>query len=581
MKQLEKTKMMAYGLFGCVVGLSLLLAMFLPDVQVAQANESGSGVAAAGTPNPYPPFGSDYAVSYEIPLPTESAIFYSVYNPQHNTVYAYNQTSDLFKLNLNTHTVTTLFQLPGVNNLHISQSGQYLLIWMAAGQMRLLDTTTNQIVSTYNLPSNYQQQLVVGDHMFVVTPSTIERRNALSGNVITSVGSTAVLSIAVSADQTTLYAASGFAELRKYDISNNGISLIQSATINTGLQLLTVTGDGTMLIGAIYATNFLYRYHTTDLTYIDTLTTQGVTSIGADSDYFYVLSSHSGNPQFKAYDPVTGDVTHVYQPGIAFGGALMAHPFHVLGNKQVGVYVQTDGILKFRLLLPTYYGVALPFLLHNYCFSAYTDSFANTSGGWPATTSGSIVYRYLNGEYNIYHYNTNTWGAASRGDIWIPGTRLVAIKTRLAGGDGLIGLVFGLNADWSEFYTFEILPQDQIWAVFHYTDANGWELLDADESNYILPTGKNEVAIRNQFGTTSYTQFEVNDGTVYAMGAFPSGRVGLSAGSYAANTDVRYDDYVFAMPNCPTPTGPTGISTSPATIPPHSLDGLVLDQNED
>ena len=573
-------KTMIYGLFGCMVGMTLLFVALLPQVEVTEAGIEE--IAAAGTPNPYPPFGSNYAVSYEIPLPTESAIFYSVYNPQHNTVYAYNQSSDLLKLNLNTHTVTTLFQLPGVNNLHISQNGLYLLLWMATGEMRLMDTTTNQIVSTYNIPSNYQQQLIVGDHMFVVTPSTIERRNALSGNVITSVGSIGVLSLAVSPDHTTLYAASALAELRKYDISGNGISLIQSATINAGLQLLAVTGDGNMLIGAVYATNFLYRYHATDLTYIDTMTTPGVMSLGADSDYFYALTtSYLANPQFKAYEPVTGNVAHIYQPGFGLGGALMSLPFHTLGNKQIGVYVQTDGILKFQLLLPTYYGVALPHLLNNYCFSAYTDSFANTTGGWPDLVSGSTVYRYLNGEYNIYHYNTNTWGAASRGDSWIPGTRLVAIKTRLAGGDALIGLVFGLNADWSEFYTFEILPQDQIWAVFHYTDANGWVLFEADENNFINPTGMNEVAIRNQFGTTSYTQFEVNDETVYILGTFPSGRVGVSAGSYAANTDARYDDYVFALPYCPTPTGPAGLSTSPATIPPHSLDEWMMDRVED
>ena len=577
MNHMPRTKLFAYWLFAFVVCGGVLLAVFLPQTEVTEA---GEGIAAAGTPNPNPPFGTDYAIKMEIPLPTNHSISYSAYDAQHNYIYAYNQDSDLLRINLNNGTVMVLFQLPAIANLHMSQDGQYLLISVHPNQIRLMNTTTNQITSSYAIPSTNDEQLVVGNHIFIRTPNTIERRHALTGSLITSVGSTGTLTMAASADQTTLYVATGWFELRKYDISGGGITLVQTATINTSLQRLAVTGDGTMLIGFTYGLSYLHRYHTADLTHIDSTLINGLGEIGTDADYFYTLRNASGSPQFKAHEITSGDVAHVHSPDNG-SGASITRSFNILGDRQIGLFVGTNGTLKFRWLTPTYYGIAMPTMLKDYCFRAYTDSFDDSNSGWPIATSGSILYRYLNGEYSIYHQNADTWGAATRGDIWLPGTGLVAIKGRLVSGEGLWGMVFGLNADWSEFYTFEILPQDQIWALFHFTATSGWQLLAADQSPHIHPTNMNELAIRNE--NTSYAQFEINDSMVYAMNAIPLGRLGLSAGSFTAHTDARYDDYVFAGKNCPMPTAPTASTTftSPDYIPPHPLGELGLVAEEE
>jgi hypothetical protein len=251
----------------------------------------------------------------------------------------------------------------------------------------------------------------------------------------------------------------------------------------------------------------------------------------------------------------------------------------VRGDGTVGVFIEANP-MRFQLLTPTFYGLAMPLLFRDYCAQSFIDTFDSPDTGWPVSTSGAITYQYLNGEYNIFHHGSNTWGAVTRGDSWYPGVQLAASKGRLASGGGYWGLVFGLNEDWSEFYTFEIAPQTQSWAVFHYTASSGWSVIQSGQSPQIHPTSMNELAIRDE---VTYISFEINDSTVYLMWGFPSGRVGLSSGSFAANTDVRYDDYVFTLPHCPQPTAPTGLMTytSPDHIVPDRwIEGEILPKSE-
>lgn len=572
MNQIRKTNVVAYSLLIGVLSASVLLAGFVRHVEVIEA---GDGVAAAGTPNPTAPFGASFAPLYDITFPVGNDPQPVAYASQLNYVY-FNTSyyAKLFRIDLNDGSQIALFE--GNNNrLAMTQDDKYLLM-LSNGRVRLMDTATNQIGTTYTILNSFSI-ITVGDRLFAGYSDRINVYNALTGQFLTSAVSGSDATFAVSWDHTRLYAATTDSKLWQYDISNGAFTLLQTQTIGQSLTTLAVTGDGTMLVGAVTTSPTIYLYNTTNLSLADTIPTDyAVHGVGADYDYIYAVRRfYAGNSYLRAYDLVTRDAKHHYRPG---SNGLFSQ-LVVRGDGTVGVFVEANP-LRFQLLTPTFHGVALPIAYQNYCGRAFVDNFDFPDSGWPVSTSGSITYRYLNGEYNIFHQNTNTWGAVTRGDSWRPGVQLVASKGRIAGGEGLWGLLFGLNADWSDFYTFEILPDDQRWAIFHYTSASGWVLIDTGQSAHIHPTNMNELEISHVYG---YASLQINDNTVHLMWNFPAGRVGLSAGSFTANTDARYDDYVFAGENCPIPTAPTGstIYTSPDYIPPPPLAELGLVTEEE
>jgi hypothetical protein len=128
----------------------------------------------------------------------------------------------------------------------------------------------------------------------------------------------------------------------------------------------------------------------------------------------------------------------------------------------------------------------LPVIYDRYCPSPVVDNFTDPNSGWPIVDTGSIIYRYLHGEYNMYHRDANMWGAATRGDVWNQSKRL-EVRGRIVQNQGVWGLLFALNDDWTDFYTFEISPNDQRWFVFHYTSSGGWQLISQGTSSAIQP----------------------------------------------------------------------------------------------
>ncbi len=115
-------------------------------------------------------------------------------------------------------------------------------------------------------------------------------------------------------------------------------------------------------------------------------------------------------------------------------------------------------------------------------------------------------------------------------------------------GDGLSGLVFGLNADWTEFYTLEVVPSARRWVVFAYRADTGWEM----KANGPGASGPNEptslVLMQSEDGSLAML---VNDQLVYGLPSVPPGRIGLSSGSFESQVDLRFDDYMIVTgPNC-------------------------------
>jgi hypothetical protein len=195
------------------------------------------------------------------------------------------------------------------------------------------------------------------------------------------------------------------------------------------------------------------------------------------------------------------------------------------------------------------HGIALPVIMSNYCTGPFVDSFDNPVSGWPVADTGAAVYRYVDGEYNIHQRLANRWTGVTRGDVWDESVE-VRVSGRVSEQDGVWGLVFGLNDDWTDFYTFEILPFDQIWVVLHFNSSSGWSLVQHGTSGTIQPGHAfNTLSIRRGL----QMDLLINSIPHLTIGE-RNGRVGLSAGSFDTYADFRYDHYVFAAKECPTLT---------------------------
>ncbi len=191
----------------------------------------------------------------------------------------------------------------------------------------------------------------------------------------------------------------------------------------------------------------------------------------------------------------------------------------------------------------------LPSMFNRYCSQPYQDDFSDPNSGWRVEENDLVLHRYLFGEYNIFHERGDQWTISSRGDFWNQ-SRFVEIDGKVEHKEGVWGLFFGLNADGSEIYTFELLPDDKRFVVLRFTSSNGWELVTSAVRDEILPSPQwNTLSLKQSNG---HLQLQINNVDVYHMNQ-QEGLIGLTGGSFAANTDIRYDNYTFVDETCPYP----------------------------
>ena len=106
----------------------------------------------------------------------------------------------------------------------------------------------------------------------------------------------------------------------------------------------------------------------------------------------------------------------------------------------------------------------LPLIYRNYCSGPLIDDFSTPASGWPIAETTYWSYGYIGGEYRFYA-KQSAFGAVSRGDK--TGRFIVEVDARqVSAVNGSFGLVFQVNDDWSDLYTFEIYPATQEWAIF-------------------------------------------------------------------------------------------------------------------
>ena len=202
-----------------------------------------------------------------------------------------------------------------------------------------------------------------------------------------------------------------------------------------------------------------------------------------------------------------------------------------------------------RILHPNDHIAAAPVVLSGFCGGPYVDTFSDPNSGWPVADLGPVAYRYDRDQYSILQREDNRWSAVSRGDVW-NNWHGAGVRTWVPAGEGMSGLVFGLNSDWSQFYTLEVIPHLSRWVVFSYSDATGWQILATSLGTNGIDQSNNLVL--NLLPDGALGLF-VNDNLVYALASPPAGRIGLSGGSFESGgeIDLRFDDYMLVTgPNC-------------------------------
>ncbi len=126
------------------------------------------------------------------------------------------------------------------------------------------------------------------------------------------------------------------------------------------------------------------------------------------------------------------------------------------------------------------------------------------------------------------------------------------VSTWLPGGRGASGLVFGLNADWTAFYTLEVMPSSRQWAVYHFHDG-WWEQLARGTLPVIQPESGHNTLELDTMSSAAETILRVNGQPVYGLAAGLEGRIGLSVASYESATEARFDDYSGLARDCALP----------------------------
>jgi len=336
---------------------------------------------------------------------------------------------------------------------------------------------------------------------------------------------------------------------RRYDVSRPVPAPQFDAPLAVYVGEFSVAPDGSFLLAGVnrFDAESLELVHT-----YEPRTIWGIeaTAIAADSASVILLEWDYSNyrSHLDAYDVPSNTIIRASTfPQGSFSYKYQLHSLSadravVVNDYQVLVFDAHDQI------------VGLPVALSGFCGSPQRDDFSDPASGWPIGDNGATVYRYDRDQYSILQRVEGRYSAVTRGDFSSHGRKIEA-RTWLPSGQGISGLVFGLNEDWTQFFTFEAIPHLRAWAVFRYD--HGWDLWGIQQGDYVNPVGQSNT-LSIQAVSPERTEFKVNGTVVFTLLGIPDGRVGLSGGSLEpvedvpyTPVDIRFDDYLFAGSGCP------------------------------
>ncbi len=183
------------------------------------------------------------------------------------------------------------------------------------------------------------------------------------------------------------------------------------------------------------------------------------------------------------------------------------------------------------------------------CPVLYQDDFSNPSSGWPVGDSGDVLVGYDSGEYRIL-VRTPGWFTVVRPGFQAQDYRASVDLRNVTGAMGSYGIVFGLMADWSGWYSLEIYP-DGWYGIYRYDEYGGQVLAEAFSPAIKQGTATNQITVeRNGALINAYA-----NGTLLTsvQNTYFHGSLYLGLINYAynlPNVDVRFDNYRVVPLSC-------------------------------
>jgi uncharacterized repeat protein (TIGR01451 family) len=250
-----------------------------------------------------------------------------------------------------------------------------------------------------------------------------------------------------------------------------------------------------------------------------------------------------------AFDAYSADYASVIVDGDEFEVWYSGHDGarYTIGHATVGMCGESSAMTPPNALY-------LPLVVRNLnaqysCRAYYIDNFDNPSSGWPVSDSSSRRYAYVDGQYQIWVKEpSHSW-------LVTPGAKAtdfaVAVSARRASGTrGAYGIIFVINADWSELY--EVLVDMDYYSIWRYNNGN-WESVRGWTPSGHINTGTNWNRLKVVRDGT-YIAFYANDQhlTTIVDSSF-SGlrRVGLVAFAHSSGPlDARFDDFALYPASC-------------------------------
>lgn len=560
-----------------VAGFILLpLFAFIATIQALSTTSLGISGWLTNASTSFP-LTSTYIAVKEIPYTLHGSPM-SVFDSAQKRIYTTYPYRDIAVFDLNTGSVEGVIQnVYRPEKLLLSPDGSRLYIssnvnFNEDGRITVVDTQNLEIISSYLYTSPKQhsdynvQSMALGLYnelylaSFNIGNNSLDRMDMGSGEITATLPFTGWL-MSLASHGNLLYAverkiSDKDGHLYMYDIST-GMPVLETAVSIPEAGDLTISPDGTTLL--VHNYNNIFQFDTATLSLQHQYRTPeqyGFISIAVSPDsqnlvgLYYPEGGYAGG--LKVFDLATGQLRRIYFDYVDIG---LAQNVAAFSDEFVGIvyrqYSFSEGGV--RLLKPADHHIALPITYNRYCPVPSTDDFNDPTSGWPIEDTGRVIYRYIDGEYSIYHRNADQWTAVLSDDVWNK-NKLYQLSGRVAQNYGIWGLLFGLNDEGTSFYTFEISPYHQEWYIFYYGDDVGWQLLARERASIINSgTSFNTLAMKT-WGVS--TEFLINDQSVKYMNGLQGlvGRVGLTGGALQRDVDIRYDDYIFVGETCPLPS---------------------------
>lgn len=484
-----------------------------------------------------------------------------------NRLYVTHTYSTILRVNTETGVVEkTITSLERPEKLALSPNGERLYVSQGddKGTISVVDTESFTVIDTLFLPS-YVADMVVGpnerlylNHSYDLegTVSVLDTRSGeVVGDIELMPGNR--YELALSPDGNVLYAlraynSGGEMDFVRLDVSGDVPMILTAVSLPFSMAGVAIVPDGSYLWTSDL-NGRLHQYHSNNLSlrrtlFLDALGSDAVVNSSGTlvSRLWYPNGPYQGAGGIQSFDTTTGEMVYQFMDTISLDESGYASYLIPLGQDRMALFYQK----AIRIVKLVDYGVALPVVPGRYCGSSTLEDFSDPNSGWPSGQSGWTTYGYQDNQYRIHHQYANAWLGVTVGDVWDYTGKVQLEGQVLDERRGIWGFVFGLNSDWSNFYTFEIVPTHQLWWITHYSSGAGWQVIKQGEGSYIHTSGWNRMEIR---GEGPFMKLVVNGVVVEPLNQV-SGRIGISGGAIDGLLDIRYDNYSLIHENCPPPT---------------------------